>query len=195
MLLTPEQEQKIIKDNMPKIYRAVDNFMMRCPAKAICIPYDDFVQEVSIAFLEYIRKCESMDLVNRFPWFNAMNAMRRLVLAYQPLSHKRRTSYFSEVIHNMPKTISLDVLSASSGVDVDGMAKHWVDDKDTQMDFDEFMESQTENIRRIASMRVYGMTLQEIGNQCGVSKVAIHKQLNKLNEDYKKYCEEDESDG
>lgn len=193
MLFTPEQEQKLIEDNMPKIYRAVDNFMARCSTHVIRIPYEDFVQEVVLAFLQYVRSCTTEEQAEKFPWFSAMEAMRRLILAYQPFRCVKYSQKFSEVIHNMPKTISLDAINASSCMDIDGMAKHWVDDKDTQIDFDDFMDSQTENTRRVASMRVYGMTLKEIGDQCGVSKVAIYKKLNKLNEDYKKYREEDEN--
>ena len=190
MVFTPEQEQCIVEENMPKIYRAVDNFMMRCSSKVINIPYEDFVQEVALAFIEYIRKCKTEEDVEKFPWYSAMDAMRGLVFTYQPLKCQRVSPQFSKIIHNMPRTISLDAINASSCIEIDGMDKHWVDDKETQMDFDFFMEDQPENMRRIASMRVYGMTLKEIGDQCGVSKVAIKKRLNKLNDAYKKYVED-----
>ena len=194
MCFTPEQEQQLLEKNMQKIYRSVDNFTARCSSQVVCIPYEDFVQEVSIAFLKYIRRCETEEQINRFPWCSAMDAMRYLVLQYQPMSCPKSSVKFSEIIHNMPTTISLEVLNASTGLDIDGMSNHWVDDKDTQMDFDVFMESQPENIRRVASMRVYGMTLKEIGDQCGVTKVAIHNKLNKLNESYKNYLEECKDD-
>ena len=136
-----------------------------------------------------------MEEINTFPWYGAMSVMRYLILKYQPVSCPKSSHMFSEIIHNMPKTVSVDDLKASNGVDVDGMSKHWVDDKDTQMDFDIFMDDQSENTRRIASMRVYGMTLKEIGDQCGVSKVAIKKRLDKLSDAYKKYMEDAENAG
>lgn len=192
MCFTPEQEQQLLEKNMQKIYRSVDNFTARCSSQVVCIPYEDFVQEVSIAFLKYIRKCETQEQLNKFPWLSAMGAMRDLVIQYQPMSCPKAPTYhkFSEIIHNMPSTVSLDVLNASTGLDIDGMSKHWVDDKETQIDFDVFMASQPENTQRVASMRIYGMTLKEIGDQCGVTKVAIHNKLNKLNESYKNYLEE-----
>lgn len=190
MEFTPDQEQKLIEENMPKIYRAVDNFMARCSSRVICIPYEDFVQEVAISFIEYVRKCKSHDDLAKFPWFDAMNAMRNYVLINQPLSCPRHPNKFSDIIHEMPQTMSSDSISAKTCIDIDGMGKHWVEDKETQMDFDIFMNDQNENIQRIASMRVYGMTLKEIGEQCGVSKVAIKKRLNKLNDAYKKYAED-----
>lgn len=194
MLFTPEEEQQIIMENMPKIYRAVDNFMMRCSSQVIRIPYEDFVQEVSIVLLEYIRKCNVMDELQKFPWYSAMDAMRKLVLVCQPLTcPSAYPDRFMDIIHNMPKTMSVDAIEASSCIDVDGMGKHWVDDKETQMDFDAFMDSQPENTRRIASMRVYGMTMKEIGEQCGVSKVAIKKRLDKLNVAYKQFMEGEEN--
>lgn len=195
MLLTPEQEQQLIEENMPKIYRAVDNFMGRCSAQVIRIPYEDFVQETSIVFLKHIRKCETPEDTAKFPWYDAMCAMRNLVALCQPMKARNVSQNFSEIIHNMPKTVSLDDILANTGAEVNGMSKHWVDDKDTQMDFDIFMDNQSENTRRIASMRVYGMTLREIGAQCGVTAVAIKKRLDRLNEDYKSFMEDDENAG
>lgn len=190
MEFLPEQEQELLVKNMPKIYRAVDNFTARCSFEVIRIPYDDYVQEVSIAFLQYIRKCKTMDQLDIFPWFDAMSAMRDLVLAYQPMSCSKYYHRFSEIINNMPQTVSIDALSAHSGIEVDGMSKHWVDDKETQIDFDDFMSNQPENMRRVASMRVFGMNVKQVAEQCGVSRQIIHKKLNKLSEDYKKYMEE-----
>ena len=192
MEFTPDVEQAMVEENMQKIYRAVDNFTARCSSKVACIPYEDYVQEVCIAYLKYIRKCETPEEMEKFPWFDAMSAMRNLVFAYQPMSCPRSTHRFSEIIHGMPVTMSLDVLNASGGMDIDGMSKHWVDDKNTQIDFDIFMSDQPENTRRIASMRVYGMTLKEIGEQGGVTKGAIRKKLNKLNDAYKNYSEDDD---
>ena len=123
-----------------------------------------------------------------------MDAMRKLVMQSQPMSCPKSSVRFSEIIHSMPVTMSIEVLNASSGLDIDGMSKHWVDDKETQIDFDDFMSEQPESIRRVASMRVYGMTLKQIGDQCGVSKVAIHKKLNELNESYKNFMEGYEDD-
>ena len=180
MLLTPEQEWDLIQANHKKICRSVDNFMSRGASSVVRVPYDDFVQEVTIVFLEYIRKFETIEQTEHFPWLSANLAMRRLVVEYQPMSAPKHVSYFSEVIHSMPTTISLDVLSASSALDIDGMSKHWVDDKETQLDFDAFMEDQPENMQRIASMRVYGMKLREIAEQCGVSAPAIWKKLQKV---------------
>ena len=189
MHFTPEQEQEIIEQNMPKIYRAVDNFTARCSSSFAYIPYADYVQEVTIAFLKYIRRCDKEEDVAKFPWFDAMGAMRNLILDSQPLSCHRNTHKFSEIIHGMPQTMSLDALSASTGLEIDGMSKHWVDDKETQMDFDTFMEEQSEHTRRVASMRIYGMTLQEIGDQCGVTRCAVKKRLDKLSDAYKIFTE------
>ena len=55
MQLSAEHESKLIEQNMPKIYRALDNFMARCKQNSsVQISDDDCVQEVSIAFLNYI---------------------------------------------------------------------------------------------------------------------------------------------
>lgn len=194
MLLTPEQEQQLIEENMPKIYRAVDNFTARCSAdESSRVPYEDFVQEVMLSFLKYIRKCKSEKELQKFPWNTATGAMRDLVLVYQPVACPSSPHRFSEIIHSMPRTISIDAIQATNGVDVDGMSKHWVDDKDTQIDFDVFMDGQTENLRRVASMRVYGMNVKQIAEQCGVSRVVIHRRLNKLSDEYRKFVEEDEN--
>ena len=192
MEFTPDQEQKLIEENMPKIYRAVDNFAARYSSNAR-IPYDDLVQEVSIAFLKYIRKCETEQQVSVFPWFSAMGAMRDLVLQSQPVSCPKSSHLFSEIIHNMPRTVSIDAIRASGCMDIDGMSKTWVDDKETQMDFDLFMEGQPESVRRMASMRVYGMNVNEVANQYGISRQSVRKRLNKLNDAYKNFMEDAEN--
>jgi RNA polymerase sigma factor (sigma-70 family) len=189
MDFTPEQEQVLIEQNMPKIYRAVDNYAARHSSTMASVPYEDFVQEVALAFLQYIRKCETQEEVNRFPWFSAMDAMRNLVRVYQPMSCSSDPRSFSDVIHNMPVTMSLDDIQAKTGIEIDGMSKHWVEDKETQIDFDDFMSGQTESVQRVASMRIYGMTLREIGNQYGVQKGTVCKWLDKLNNAYKEYME------
>lgn len=194
MCFTPDQEQELLEKNMPKIYRAVDNFTSRCSSDVARVPYDDFVQEVSLAFLQYARRCETQDQLNKFPWLTAMGAMRDLVLQFQPMSCPKSSHLFSDIIRSMPRTVSIDMISASGGLDIDGMSKHWVDDKETQIDFDVFMDGQAENLRRVASMRVYGMNVKEVAKQCGVSRQVIHKKLNQLNEKYKKYMEECEDD-
>lgn len=192
MVLSPEKEQLLIEQNMQKIYRAVDNFTARHSSDIARVPYEDFVQEVCIAFLQYIRKCDTEEEIQKFPWYSAMGAMRDLVLIYQPVACPKSTHHFSEIVHNMPPTMSLDVLNASTGIEIDGMSKHWVDDKETQIDFDSFMSTQNENMQRIASMRVYGMTMKEIGNQCGVKKSAIKRSIDRLFDKYKDFVEVDE---
>ena len=191
MDFTPEQEQELIEQNMHKIYRAVDNYSARHTSSVATVPYDDFVQEVSIAYLMYIRHCKTMEEVNRFPWFSAMGAMRNLVLQYQPMkcSSDRSAGSFSKIIHNMPSTMSLEDLRAKTGFEIDGMSKHWVEDKETQIDFDSFMSDQPESVQRIVSMRMYGMTMPEIGNQFGVSKHGIDKRLKRLYDPYKIFME------
>ena len=194
MVLSSERESELIEENMPKIYRSIDNFMARCPRDSgVQISYDDCVQEVSIAFLNYIRRCESEDQLRIFPWYDAMQAMSRLILQSQPLSVPLRTSSFKKIINSIPLTVSYDVLM-TNGIEVDGMSKHWVPDKDTEMDFNDFMSSQDESIQRIASMRLHGMTMREIAGQFGVCFQAIDKKLKNLREKYDEFDEEDETD-
>lgn len=194
MTLSREQESELIEQNMPKIYRAIDNYMARCnQKKGIQLSYDDCVQEVSIAFLQYIRRCTSEEQLALFPWYDAMHAMSELVLANQPLSVPRSTRNFSDVIHSIPSTVPFDVMM-SKGIDVDGMSKHWVPDKDTEMDFNDFMASQSELLQRIASMRILGMTYRDIASECGVSKSMICAKIKQLKEMYDKFYEEDQID-
>jgi len=194
MVLTPEQEQTIIEENLPKIYRAVDNFTARCSANVINIPYDEFVQEVSIAFLLYVRNCETMDEVNRFPWFSAMSAMRATVCAFQPMSCSTHNQHFSKVIHNMPATVSVDVAAAAT-TEVSGFSKHWVDDKDTMLDFESFMSDYDENTQRLIAMRFGGMTLKELAEQYGVDKSTILRRIRKIADEYHEFADDPDEEG
>lgn len=185
MILTQDQERALLEKNTAKIYRAVDNFTARCTSPVARVPYEDFVQEVTIAFLRYIRKCETIEQAEVFPWFSAMGAMRDLVLLYQPLSCPKSGHRFREIIHAMPKTVSLDTISASPCLEVDGLSRQWVEDKETQIDFELFMNDQPETVQRVASMRVYGMSVKEISKQYGVTRTAIYKKLTRLYRQYK----------
>ena len=82
----------------------------------------------------------------------------------------------------------------SKGIDVDGMSKHWVPDKDTEMDFNDFMANQSELLQRIASMRIFGMTYRDLASECGVSKSTICAKIKQLKEMYDKFYEEDQID-
>ena len=184
MNLSPEREAQLIEENMPKIYRAVDNYRFRCKSgEAVCVDYSDFVQEVTIVFLNHIRKCNTEEEIDKFPWYDAMHAMSEYVLLSQPLSVPKSTKQFSTVINSIPHTVSYEVC-VSNGMDVDGMSKHWVPDKETEIDFNAFMAEQGENIQRIAAMRIYGMTIRDIAAQFGVAKNAIDKKIKRLREKY-----------
>ena len=194
MHLTPDQEAKLIEDNMVKIYRAVDNFTAKAGSSPVSIDTEDFVSEVVIVFIKHIRSCETMEQINKFPWYDAMNAMSKLVLTLQPMTVPKKTKNFSKMIHMMPYTVSFDLLM-SNGIDVDGLSRHWVEDKDLQMDFDDFMAEQDGSMNRIAAMKLSGMKQKKIASQFGVSEMAISKKFSKLRENYDKYFKEDENDG
>lgn len=193
MQLSPERETELILQNTKKIYRAVDNFMAKCNQKyaSTRITYDDCVQEVTIAFLEYIRRCETEDQLEKFPWYNAINALSKYVLRCQPLKVPITTDKFSEIIHSMPETVSYDVL-ASNGIDIDGMSKHWVPDTETKLDFDAFMSEHDEMTQRIVSMRLYGLSNRKIAAQYGVRNTTIDYRLKKLKKEYDEFDKEDE---
>ena len=194
MVFTSEQEQAIIEENMPKIYRAVDNYTAKFSANVARVPYDEFVQEVSLMFLLYIRNCNSMEEINRFPWCSAMNVMRNTVLVFQPMSCSKSHKTFKAVINNMPQTVSDDVL-ASATTDVNGMSKHWVDDKDTMMDFETFMDERDENTKRLVSMRYGGMTLKDIASQYGVNKSTVLRRIRTLADDYHEFLNDPDEEG
>lgn len=190
MELSPEREAELIEQNMPKIYRAVDNFSARNGGTR---SYDDFVQEVSIVFLKHIRRCETEEQISRFPWYDSIKAMSEHVLRSQSIPAPARTAHFKEVLRSLPSTVSLDLI-VTRGLDVDGMSKHWVLDKDTEMDFDAFLSEQPEDIQRIVSMRIFGLSNRKIASQYGVSGSAIDKKIMKLKEKYEDFNKGDESD-
>ena len=191
MELSREQEQKILEENMKKIYRAVDNFSESGKTSPVRIPYEDFVQEVSIVFLEYIRKCKTEEEIEKFPWHDAKHSMSMLVLNSQPVTYPKTTANFREIINSVPKTVSYETL-VTQGMDVDGMSKHWVQDKETWMDFEAFMASQDYSVSRMAAMKLEGITARKVASQFGVSESAICKKLRKLREKYDEFNEEGE---
>ena len=193
MHLSPEREAELMELNLPKIYRAADNFTMRCKSPSVQFSYDDMVQQGAEAFLRYIRRCDSEEQLKVFPWYDAIHAMCIQVLNSQPLGVPKCTTRFSQLINSLPKTISYEVM-VSKGIEIDGMSKHWVPDKETQIDFDDFMATQDESVQRMASMRFYGMSDRKIAAQFGVCDHTVNDRLNKLYQNYNKFIEEDEND-
>jgi hypothetical protein len=94
--------------------------------------------------------------------------------------------------HVVPNAKLLQLLTG--GIDVDGMSKHWVPDKDTELDFDAFMSEQDESVQRLTSMRLYGMTLRNIAGQFGISFQGVNKRIKKLKKEYDKFQEEDDDE-
>lgn len=190
MQITYEEEARLIEDNMQKIYNAVDNFIHRNYKQVIRIPYEDFVQESLVAYIEYIRRCDTREKLDIFPWYDCKQAMCQLVLRSQPLSVPKRSRSFSDSIHSVPVTVAMDVAMVK-GLDVDGMSSFWTQDVETRVDFDRFMADQPTDTQRVATMRMNNMKNRAIASQCGVSDVAIGKRLRKLREAYEKFTEEE----
>ena len=194
MQLSPEREAELVEQNMQKIYRAVDNFMAKCGSNpVIVIPYDDCVQEVSIAFLKYIRRCETEEQLRIFPWYDAIHVLTAYVLSSQPVKVSTRTSNFRNIVRSIPFTVSYDVM-VSKGIEVDGMSKHWVPDKETELDFNSFMSDQDESVQRIAAMRLYGMSIRQIASQFGLKKSSVGQKIKKLREKYDEFDKGDEEE-
>lgn len=193
MVLSPERESELIENNMANIYHAADIYAARCVQLNPVFSYEDLVQQVMEAYLLYIRRCKTEADLKIFPWYDAKHAMCDLVLRSQPLSVPKSTKTFNEVLHSLPKTVSFDVMMAN-GVEVDGMSKTWVQDKDTEIDFEEFMASQDDLNNRLVAMRLRGKSIRGIAEYCEVKKSAIGDRINKMYKEYLDYTKEDDSD-
>lgn len=186
MELSREAEAELIERNMPKICNAVNNFRARCSNPVVNIPFEDFVQEVTIAYLEYIRRCETMAETEIFPWYNAVDAMSRLVLAHQPMGCPKRHASFETVMKMMPSTISYEV-NAQNVIETDGMSRTWVNDENTLIDLGMFMETLPENAEKIIGMKLWGLTSREIASELGVSESAVCQSLKNYRKKYNQF--------
>lgn len=193
MQLSPEREASLINEAMPKIYHAVDCYTAKCARNSGVVSYDDLVQNVTEAYLRYIRRCETEEALQIFPWYDATHAMCDAVLTGLPFSVPKTTKKFTEVLRSLPHTVSLDLL-VTKGLDIDGMSKSWVQDKETEIDFDIFMESQDMLSNRIVAMRLRDMPLRKIAGHCVVPKSSVFDRIKKINQEYQKFIEEDDSD-
>ena len=195
MEFSREQEAELLEKNMYKIYRAVDNYSARHSSSVGTVPYEDFVQVVSLEYIKYIRSCDTLEEVNVFPWRSAMGAMRDLILLHQPLGcPKTHTKKFSEIIHSLPLTVDLDDerlfpedLRRAFSFDVDGMSRYWMRDSELRMDLAKFMETQPEYLNRMFELRRIGVTYEEIGEQFGITKSAAEKRIKKLYKNFLKF--------
>lgn len=193
MLLTSDQENDYIEKNMKKIYNAVDNYVYRCSSNVIGVPYEEMVQEACIALLKYLRRCETDEEAEKFPFYSVKSALRDLVFTYQPLSVPHSTHRFSEICSGMPPTVSFDTLP-SSVIEVDGMSHHWVEDKDTEIDFDMFMADKSDADRRLIGMKFWGGTLRNVAEQFGTSKDSVKRSLDRLHAMYSDFIKESDED-
>ena len=191
MFLSPERETDLIQSNMQKIYRAVDNFTARCEKVVLRIPYEDFVQEACLAYVEHIRRCKSEKDIDVFPWYDILNALDRYVLSCQPMSVPVRTSSFDDIVRTMPLTVSYEG-HLTNDAEVDGMSKHWVDDKDTMMDLEIFRDSLPDYADRIFAMKLSGLSSRKIAAQLGVTESLISKRLKNYREQYDAFTKEED---
>ena len=187
--MTPDQENEYITKNMKKIYNAVDNFIYRCSSDAIGIPYEEMVQEASLALLLYLRRCEKEEDLDKFPFYSVKSALRDLVFTYQPFSCPHSTHRFSEICSGMPETVSFDTIPESM-LNVDGMSKHWVEDTDTKIDFDLFMADKTDHEQRLIGMKAWGGTFRNIAAQFGTSKDSVKRNMDRLHSQYTDFIKE-----
>lgn len=193
MQLSPEREAELLAKNMPKVYRAVDCYMSKCRRKSNVLAYEDLVQQVAEAYIRYIRRCETEEALNKFPWYDATHAMCDAVLTSLPFSVPKTTKNFTEVLHSLPKTVSLDLM-VTQGLDIDGMSKTWVQDKETEIDFDIFMSGQDMLSNRIVAMRLRDVTLRKIADHCVVPKSSVFDRIQRINKDYQNFLEEGKND-
>lgn len=191
MTLTSEQENEYITKNMKKICNAVDNFVYRCSSDAIGIPYDEMVQEASLAFLMYIRRCENEEDLEKFPFYSVKSALRDLVFTYQPFSCPHSTHRFAEICSGMPETVSFDTIPESM-LNVDGLSRHWVEDKDTEIDFDLFMSDKSDMDQRMIGMKAWGGTFRNIASQFGTSKDSVKRNMDRLHALFNDFMKEEE---
>ena len=191
MVLSSERESQLMEKNMPNIYRSIDNFLARCNQdNGVPLPYEDCVQEVAIAYLQYIRRCETEDQLKIFPWYDAIHALSEYVLRCQPLSVPVSTKGFRKTLRTIPTTVSYETL-VTNGLEVDGMSQTWVPDKETELDFDTFMSAQSPHVQRIVSMKLYGMPVRKIAGQCGVGKSSVNNKILRLKKQYDQFNEEE----
>lgn len=191
MTMTSAQEDEFIEKNKKKISSAVDNFIRRCSSNVIRVPREDMVQEASIALLLYARKCETEEDLEKFPIYSVQSALRDLIFDYQPFACPHSTHRFSEICSAMPRSVSFDVLP-DAFLEVDGMANHWVDDKETEIDFDIFMSEKSDSDQRLVGMKMCGGSLRNLAKEIGISKDAVKRTLDKLHTQYSEFIKGDE---
>lgn len=188
MQLSPERENQLIEQNMPLIRKVVDKFMARRSRNApVKIERVDFIQEVSIVFLNYIRKCETEEDMARFPWKDSENAMARLVLSSQHITvPSNSTRLFSKLIGELPETVSYELLT-EDGIGVDGMSMKWVSDAETEVDLEAFLNTRSESMRRIVNMYMHGVSMSDIADELGCCRQNVYQIMDKFSKEYKKF--------
>ena len=80
----------------------------------------------------------------------------------------------------------------TAGLEIDGMSHTWVQDKETEIDFNSFMAGQDGLNNRIVALRLHDTPIRKIASHCAVSKTKIWRRIDKIYDDFKKFNEEDQ---
>lgn len=160
---------------------AVKGFCNRAPSSVDC--FDDMYQEARFAFLEYIRRCDSLDDVNKFPYRDINHRMSLFVLQEQRFTFPKRTSGMKKYINSVPTCSSLE----SVGNEVE---TECIEDVNDRMFADGFMEMLSPDVRGMLTLAIKGLTKTEIAHRLGVSKFVVHRKISKAKDMYKAYVGE-----
>ena len=200
MSLTMEQKQKFYDLNQEKIVSAAEKYISRYYLKTGKVPKEDMYQQAKMAYIEYLNLCDTEDDVVMFPWWKLMESLRDLVYLYQPWSlPKRHDKKLSEFSREMPATVSLDCLrdigidisdeDCRGCIDVNSFVSGWQKYVIFNIDFDKFMETQSDSMKNIIAMYRAGFNQHEIAEYLNVSESAVSQRMKNWRAAYQKYME------
>ena len=192
MELSREREAELLEQNKHNIKKSVNRFMSRRSRNPVIkIEFSDFEQEVSIVFLNYIRKCKTDEDLNKFPWRDAENAMARLVLASQHITvPSKSTSVFNKLIKKIPETVPYELLT-DDGIGVDGLSVKWVSDAEAEVDLEAFLSTRSDSMRRIIHYYLHGMRVNDIAECIGCTRQNVYKIIDKFSVEFEKFRQGD----
>ena len=186
MQLTSERENKLVTQNKERIEKFAKRFYTSCRTRSPLIDLDDMIQQANIAYLMYIRGCETEEELEIFPVQSLKHWMTEYVLANQIIRVPTSTKQYRESMYIL-RNFDYAVCTPFPENDLDGMSPTWVKQCNSKMDLNMFKELCDDVDRQLIELLPRKMTARELAQECGIPKSTAHDRLKRLGKNYLKW--------
>ena len=186
MLLTPQQEESMIREYYGLLFSIANKFFSRNSA-ARKLDLEDYVQECVVVFLGHIRSVDSKEKVLPLPMRSMHHAMCLLILGELPVTVPGKTTDFSKMVSIFKNAGSVDEMM-ENGWDPGGAVSLDYAAVDEMLSYEAFLNRQKPEDREILNAMAVSATMKEVAELLHMDKSTVSRKIRCLREKYLSEC-------